>query len=190
MGSKTTKTVKVPESQAREWDQYVEETPEVDSVSHLIRLSVQKEISGDYSIERRHTEGDESTGVGVSGEVLTSLRKIETAIDDVEERITALEGVQSAEAGYDLQRAAYTVLSAAPDSAIVPGGEGGEEGYVYEDADFEEWADTPESVANQLGADIEDIADTLEDLHNIMGGEVRQVHDEDSDTVYYFKRGK
>lgn len=44
----TVKTVKVPESQAEGWDKYLEENPEVDSLSHLIRLSVDRELNDSY----------------------------------------------------------------------------------------------------------------------------------------------
>ena len=39
----------------------------------------------------------------MSGETLTHLQKIQTSIEDVEGRLSALEGVESEEAGYELK---------------------------------------------------------------------------------------
>jgi hypothetical protein len=61
MVDKATKTIKMPESKAEECEEYVEDNAEVDSISHLIRLSVQKEISGTYDLDTRRS-GDDSAG--------------------------------------------------------------------------------------------------------------------------------
>ena len=91
MGDKTVKTVKVSEDAASDWEDYVEENPEVDSVSHLIRLAVQKEISGEYDLEQRVEVSQSNEENAASGEVLTRLRKLQTGISDIEERMAALE---------------------------------------------------------------------------------------------------
>lgn len=111
MVNKKTKTVKVDQSTATEWDEYVAENPEIDSVSHLIRLAVQKETSGAYDIENRHETNTDNQSVSANGEVLTHLRQIQTAVSDVEERVSAIEETESAEASYSLQKAIYAVLS-------------------------------------------------------------------------------
>jgi len=193
MVDKTTKTVKVPDDTAEEWDEYVDETPEVDSVSHLIRLSVLKEMNDESDVETlRIDDGSRE----LSGEVLTSLRKIETAIGDIEERLTALEDVETAEANYDIQKASYNFLPTPPESAYVPEPEG-KGSYVWEDADFDEWAVTAEETARKLGAEEEEVKDALDQLQETtgqvqsvtQGSERFDIGDSDSKT-YYWKKGQ
>jgi len=87
IGDKTVKTVKVSEDAASDWEDYVDENPEVDSVSHLIRLAVQKEISGEYDLEQRVEVSQSNENDAANGEVLTRLRKLQTGISDIEERM-------------------------------------------------------------------------------------------------------
>lgn len=184
MGEKTVKTVKVPESQAEEWDEYVDENPEVDSVSHLIRLSVQKEMSGEYDVQQRRSDDDNA---GTSGEVLTHLRKIETGIGDVEERLTALEETKSEEAGYDLKKAVFEVLPPTPDEVVTATVE---PEIPASQPDFPEHSDamTAQEVARKLGADVNDVQDALEELIETTG----QVHcsDVNHDGNHYWKEGQ
>lgn len=182
MESKTTKTVKVPDARAEEWDTYVEQNPEVDSVSHLIRLSVQRQMSGKYDRrQRRSDDGDAAE----SGEVKTALRQIQTAIGDVEERLSALEGIKTAEANYDLRKAVWSFLPEEPEEVIddeIPP--------VYGDGD--DGLDsldvlTPEQIAQKLGADVADVQDALDELVESTG-QVK-CSDTNFDGNHYWKKG-
>lgn len=186
MGNKTTKTVKVPESKAEEWDQYAEENPEIDSVSHLIRLSVEKEISGEYQMENRRSTSSNGDGGAVTGEVLTALQKIQTSIEDVEGRIDALEDRENAEAVSDLKRAVYDSLPPYPEDATREEPAFDANGKLIgreDEADPTDFALTPEEVAANIGANVEEVADALEEIRSNTGQISRT--DTDNGTFYW-----
>lgn len=190
MGDKTTKTVKVPESKAEEWEAYVEDNAEVDSISHLIRLSVQKEISGAYDVDTRRSDGDST---GANGEILTHLRKIETAIDDVETRVAAVEGVKSAEANYDIQKATFNTLPEPPDSEVFEVPESGASKDSSEQHTAQkhpsDFAVTSDEIARQLGAETEDVEEALTHLRETTG-QVRRVSGGPENRTYYWRKGR
>lgn len=168
MGDLTTKTVKVPSSKAEEWDDYAEENPEVDSISHLIRLSVEREIQGQY--DQPQTLSDD-TDDAASGEVLTALRQIQTGMSDLEERMSAIERVGKAEAGYDLQKAVYSFLPEKRDESRV-----------------DQWGITASKLAQKLGAEEFKIQETLERLADTTG-QVRSLSGGPKNETYWFKQG-
>lgn len=169
MGELTTKTVKVPSSKAEEWDSYVEDNPEVDSISHLIRLSVERELQGKY--EEPQTLSDDSDDAA-SGEVLTALRQLQTGINDLEERMNALERVGEAEANYNLRKAVFSFLPEERRSSK-----------------YADWAITCEELAQKLGADEPAVQDTLDNLADGTG-QVASVSGGPDGETYWFKRGK
>jgi len=169
MGKLTTKTVKVPSSKAEEWDSYVEDNAEVDSISHLIRLSVERELQGKYN--EPQTLPDHSADA-TSSEVLTVLRQLQTGINDLEDRMNALERVGKAEADYDLRKAVFAFL---PEEA--------------QSMNYEEWAIKCEKLAQRLGANEQDVQDTLRNLEEVTGQVVSVTGGPDSETRW-FKRSK
>ena len=183
MVDKVTKTVKVPASTAEDWEKYIEETPEVDSLSHLIRLSVERERQGKYT-QAQQVAPDSPDDV-LSGEVLTTLRGIQTGIEDLEERLTAIEETQSAEASYDLRKAIYEILP--PDTELLS-----TIGIVDEIPKPENPDDlgvmTAREVAQKLGADTREVEEILDDLVESTGQIQRS--DANFDGRYYWKRGK
>ena len=166
-----TKTVKVPASKAEEWDSHIEENPEVDSTSHLIRLAVENEISG----TRGGREGADTSGEAAEDrrdkEILTALNKLQTSINDLDRRMSSLEGIEKDEASYDLRRAVYSFLPEERD-----------------DLAYDDWAVTPEELARSLGADETDVRDSLDRLDGL--GEASSVTGGPSDKTYWFKRGE
>lgn len=182
VNSKTTKTVKVPESKADEWDEYIAENAHVDSVSHLIRLSVQRELNGNYN--RSQTVSDNSDDTR-SGELLTALKQIQTSMDDLEERMSAIERVDEAEANYDLKKAIYEILPAdtelnSPIGTVdeIPKPESPDELGVM----------TPQEVAQKLGADVTEVEKTLKELVETTGQVQRS--DSNHDGNHYWKKGQ
>ena len=169
MGKSVTKTVKVPASKAEDWDEYLKENPEVDSISHLIRLSVEKEINGSHG-ERDAPSGDTETRN--EGEILTALRQIQTDVGDVEERLSALEGIKTAEADYDLRKAVYSFLPEERDNL-----------------EYATWATTVEEIARKLGAEESDVKDTLDSLEE-RTGQVASVAGGPEGETYWFKRAE
>lgn len=169
MGKSVTKTVKVPESMAEEWEQYVEENPEADSISHLIRLSVNKEINDGHD---RNLAPSGDTETRNEGEILTALRQIQTDVGDVENRLSALEGIKTAEADYDLRKAVYSFLPEERDSL-----------------EYATWATTVEEIARKLGAEKSDVKDTLDSLEDGTG-QVASVAGGPEGETYWFKRAE
>jgi Arc/MetJ-type ribon-helix-helix transcriptional regulator len=169
MGKSVTKTVKVPESMAEEWERYVEENPEADSISHLIRQSVELRLQGKYSGPQRVVEGSDDAD---SGEVLTALRQLQTGMNDLQERMNALERVGEAEASYDLQKAVFSFLPEERRSSK-----------------YADWAITCEELAQKLGANEGDVQDTLDNLGDGTG-QVASVSGGPDGETYWFKRGK
>ncbi|AGN01145.1 hypothetical protein L593_05980 [Salinarchaeum sp. Harcht-Bsk1] len=177
MPETTTKTVKVPDSRAEKWDEYVQENPEVDSISHLIRLAVQREIDNDRPSAQPVADPTEDTS---SGEILTAVQGIQTAVSDLEERMSALEEVEKAEASYDLQKAIYAVLPEDPDCVIddeIPGPENVEEADPI----------TAREIAQLLGADYPEVEGTIDGMVEATAEVQRS--DVNHDGRYYWKRG-
>jgi len=184
MGNKTVKTVKVDQSTADDWQEHVDENAYVDSISHLIRLSVQKEVNGDYELQNRGKGDSDAETSGDSGEVLTHLQNIETAIGDLEERLAAVEDVESAEAGYSLKKAVWEVLPEEPSEVIED-----EIPEVYGDEGFDDLdVITPREIAQRLGAEVSEVEDTLDELSESTGQVQRS--DENYDGNHYWKKGQ
>lgn len=169
MSNKVTKTVKVPESTAGDWDEYIEQNAHVDSVSHLIRLSVQRELNGRYREPQKTSEGSNETQ---SGEVLTALRQIQTGITDLEERMSAIERVDRADAGYDLQKAVYSFLPEKRNESQV-----------------DQWGMTVDEISQKLGAEEYKIQEALENLVDTTG-QVRSLSGGPKNETYWFKRSE
>ena len=180
MGKKATKTVKVDQSKAAEWEKYVEDNPEADSISHLIRQSVQKEINGSYESPQTPSGGRSAE---VSGEVLTTLRQIQTGVTDLEERLSALESVERAEERYSLKKAVWEVLPEEPEELV-----DGEVPIAYDKIGLDSFdAITPRQIGQKLGADIDDVQDALDELVESTG-QVK-CSDTNFDGNHYWKKG-
>lgn len=116
MTDTTQMNVKLPVSQKREWENYVEENEEATSLSHLIRLSVQREIDDDHHGEPVPTEGLELEADDVSVEldsVHSRLDEIERAVEDVDAKLGALEAGQLVDTE-DIEKLADKVYDALP----------------------------------------------------------------------------
>lgn len=169
MGELTTKTVKVPESMAEEWDSYLEDNPEVDSISHLIRLSVQRQLQEGFEQSKQVSTGSDDN---VSGQTLTMLRRLQTSINDLHEEVDSIRNINESEATYDLQRALFSLLPEGPKSMK-----------------YNRWALTCEELANKLGAEEQAVQESLNDLEEVTG-EVRSVFGGPDDETYWFKQEK
>ena len=154
MGKKTTKTVKLPESKAEEWDTYAEENEAVDSISHLIRLSVERQMQGKYNQPEAPSGNSDAAE---SGEVLTVLRKIQTGVEDLEERLDAIEEVNEAEANFDLQKAIWELLPEEPNAVV-------DNEIPLPEKPENTSAITAEELAGKLGAEQTVVRDTLDEL--------------------------
>jgi Arc/MetJ-type ribon-helix-helix transcriptional regulator len=104
MGETTTVAFRIDESIKKEWEEAVE-SPEYNSLSHLIRLSVQKEIS-DTGSGGKGTEGS----VEADGEIIDSLNKLEREVDSIQNEVSALSREDEAETLYDLEQVLLEIL--------------------------------------------------------------------------------
>jgi len=151
MADTTVVSVKIPRDTKQTWEEYAEENPDVDSVSHLIRLSVMKEMDASDEPET----GSSVEQAESSAEVLESLKRIQNSISEVDDRLTAIEKESKAEGpGFDIQNTVFDVL---PESTIPPG-------LPPEDIDGEGAVSSSE-VAESVGLPEEDVSKALIRLH-------------------------
>lgn len=98
MPDTTQVNVKLPVSQKREWEAYVEENEEATSLSHLIRLSVQRQINDETrgSAEVDLAADDLDVDVELDS-VHSRLDQMEDTLAEVRDTVTAMETGQLAD---------------------------------------------------------------------------------------------
>lgn len=173
MAEKTTVAFRVDEAVKQEWEEAAE-GPEYDSLSHLIRLAVQREIA---DTETAHTDAQTDVEIGTDSEVLQSLNRIERAVTDVQNEMEALGRESRAEELYDLEQVLLEVLPTAS-KELDPTEE-------LEPDKLEAGATTPHNVAGRIGADTSDVADALERLDENTGQVQSAEHRETGETYYW-----
>ena len=158
MAEKTTVAFRVDESVKEEWEQAAE-GPEYDSLSHLIRLAVQREITDTESAET-----DAQASVEADGEVLESLTRLERTVEDIYDEMGAVGRESQAEELYDLEQVLLEIL---PVNDVTVQ-------FLKEQdpTDIDIDTLTPEEAAARIGADKEDVSDALNRLSDNTG----QVH--------------
>ncbi|KZN24187.1 hypothetical protein A4G99_07020 [Haladaptatus sp. R4] len=139
-------SIKVGESVKDEWQQHVEGNPEVESVSHLIRLSVNKEIHGGHESPEKAVQS--STDSKQLGEVVEGLSKLQDSVEGVQERLTAIEKEKTVTQNKDIQSMVFGML---------PTCDRPKEGATVED------------LASNLEESREDVEEALLDLLSITG---------------------
>ena len=156
MAEKTTVAFRIDESRKSEWESAAE-GPEYDSLSHLIRLAVEREIAESGTASRNAPADTE----GISDqEVLESLNRIERATEDIQEEVKAVGREEQAGRYYDLEQVLLEILPTAP-SSYVPSSP--------EDPDPTEVGQKPRDVAGRIGADTSDVEDALDSLDEKVG---------------------
>lgn len=93
MADNTTQVnVKLPVSMKRDWEDYVEENEEATSVSHLIRLAVQREINDEArdATEVQLDSGEVDVDVELDG-VHRRLDAMEDTLTEVRDTVSAME---------------------------------------------------------------------------------------------------
>lgn len=171
MAEKTTVAFRVDESVKKDWEEAAENA-EYDSLSHLIRLSVQKEITDTATDTGPEVAPEESD----NGEVLQYLNRIERITEDVQDEVKALGRESRAEELYDLEQVLLEVLPTAPESYHPQEGDS----KPIEDAN-----PTPHAIAGRVGADTSDVTDALERLENNTS-QVRSATETASGDTYYW----
>jgi hypothetical protein len=81
--------LRVSEDQKASWEEYADESVEVDSLSHLVRLAVAREVSGAYDRDA----GGTGTQIPTEqlGEIETAIKRVERTVGDIDDRVAVLE---------------------------------------------------------------------------------------------------
>lgn len=172
MGKKTTVAFRIDEDVKSEWEEAAE-APEYESLSHLIRLSVQREIASEGRQTAR--EGGQSKA---SGEVLQHLNRLEGAVDEIHDELEALGREDRAEELYDLEQVLLEILPTA--SATL------EPTTDLEADTLKAEAATPGELSARIGARTGDVADALERLTDTTA-QVRDATHRNTDETYYWR---
>jgi hypothetical protein len=169
MSEKTTVAFRVDESVKQEWEEAAED-PEYDSLSHLIRLAVQREITDTVA-----TETDVRAGLGNDGEILGSLNRLEKTVQEIHEEIGAVSRETESEELYDLEQVLIEILPSydveEPDSELIRPKVDGL---------------TPEKAASRIGAEEEVVSQALNRLYDNLG-QIRRTDWESDDQPEYWR---
>lgn len=155
MAEKTTVAFRVDESVKSEWEDAAEGA-EYDSLSHLIRLSVQKEIA-----DTETAETDAQAGVSLTGdsEVLDSLTRLERTVEDIQDEMKAVSRESRSEELYNLEQVLLEILPTYdPDIQD-----------LQNPTKIDIEAVTSEEAAARIDADEQDVSDALNRLSNNTG---------------------
>jgi hypothetical protein len=153
MGEKTTVAFRVDESVKEEWEEAAN-GPEYNSLSHLIRLSVQREIT-----ETEVGETDAQAGVAAGGEVLESLSRLEKSVEEIQDEMGAVGRENQAEEMYELEQVLLELL---PSGDIDLTADNPARSLEVEPA-------TPSDIAGRIGADEQRVSDALNRLADNTG---------------------
>lgn len=176
MAEKTTVAFRVDDAVKEEWENAAER-PEYDSLSHLIRLAVQREIADTEA----PTATQEDSGVDTDGEVLESLSRLERITEEIQEEVEATARESRAEELYDLEQVLLEVLPTTEMGDLTP------EQVDVDDPEYDPEGMTPEDIAARIGADEGDVSDTLNRLHENTGQVERREIPFDSQPRYVRK---
>lgn len=135
--------LRVSNEQKSRWEQYVNESPEYDTLTDLIRISVEREIASEGAISA-HSSGGNLSGEGI-GEVLNVVNKMEGRLTELEDTLShATDAMYSSGKGTDDFSTA--VFSELPSE--------------------ESNAKSASEIAMALGVETAEAAGTLESLRN------------------------
>lgn len=172
MAENTTVAFRVDKSIKNEWEEAAD-GPEYDSLSHLIRLSVQKEITNTQTAE---TEAQ--AGVERGGEILESLTRLEKSVEEIQEEVDVVSREKQAGELYDLKQVLLEVIPTVPET-IDP--------FSHPEPEESESAiPTARDIAGRIGADTSDVAEALEQLEQNMG-QIESIEDRVSEEIYYWR---
>lgn len=151
MSEKTTVAFRISESVKQEWEEAAKSNEEYNSVSHLIRLAVQRELQGS-------TESQTPTEAPTDPEVLKSLRELEASVESIQDEVEVLSRESKADELYSIEQVLLEVL---------PGVSQDEDPYANPHLPTSEAVEgypTAHDIAGRIGADTSVVKDTLERL--------------------------
>lgn len=163
MGEKTTVAFRVDEGVKQEWEEAAE-GPEYDSLSHLIRLAVQRELADEQTTHA----GTQATSEADS-ELLQSLNRLEREVKEIQDEIGAVGRETAAEEFYDLEQVLLEVLPTVEAPSLSDWKEGPDKDVIDpedgENPEYDPQGETPETIAARIGAEVQPVSDALNRLH-------------------------
>lgn len=165
---------RISEEEWEKWNKHAQEELE-GSVSQLIRFSVTREIDNAHDSQSKDSTPESQSHLRTDSELLEGLQRIEQYLDEVEERLGAVERELKSEGPkYDLQKVLFSLLPAttdAPSQSQPP-----------------QWAKTVDDITTELGAEsTSEIKEALEELRK-QTAQVVRVGGGPSNKEYYYKR--
>lgn len=173
MTEKTTVAFRVDPAVKEKWEE-ASESPEYDSLSHLIRLSVQKEITSDETESSGSQTADSS---GFDSETIQSVTRIERVVSDIQKEVDALSQEKQSEELFDLKQVLLELLPIAPETY---------QPLKSEDSEIREAKSSPQKIADRIGADVESVRDALTQLEENTA-QVRSAMHKPSGNTYYWR---
>lgn len=147
MGEKPTIAFRVGQEQKDRWDDAVDDNPEYDSLSHLIRRAVERELAGGYDPTGGTTQEDPRID-----SVLEQVESIDAHLDGLNDSIERLEDRTYAEGGIsdETLEAVFSEIPIGEGNAV--GGDSGSPSTIAEKTGFTE--SKTEMALEQLRNDI------------------------------------
>ncbi|MFC6721772.1 hypothetical protein [Halobacteriaceae bacterium SHR40] len=142
--------ITVPESTYEDWFRAVEDEAVAQSVSELIRTSVNRELEGHHNPTRSTQQGAHAVQ---SEDVQRALNSIQSSLEDVEERMRRIEEQSRVSSESETVNLQKVVLRLLPEVAVPP-----KENLVRERA---EDLLTAGAVANQIDGNPEEVLNAL-----------------------------
>lgn len=140
-----------PETKS-EWESHVDDSPEVNSLSQLIRLAMARHIateSGAKSVQ------DQPTTVAFDSETKEAINRIERKVEDVADGVGSVQSQLEAEYEFaDPKQVVNSLLPEVPASRT-------------QGPDIGEVGMTAEEIAGKIGADTADVRATLDDVEEL-----------------------
>jgi predicted transcriptional regulator len=141
-----------------EWKDAVEDSTEYSSLSDLVRRAVTKELS---ETESPQPAGEASVDSGTLEELTDGLKRIESKIEDIDSRVSSIEG-----------------STGKSDAALT-------KNKIFTSLNGSDEAKTPARIADEIGFSEEKVANQLEKLESQTGLLEMFVSEEDGKPRYY-----
>lgn len=110
MSDKTQVNIRVLSETKDDWDDAVVGSPEYDSLTHLITLSVQKELY-DGQLDQSISSEPTASADAIRDDVIPALKQLQRSVENLDSRIDRLESTVEAEGPeYDVETAIIDVL--------------------------------------------------------------------------------
>ncbi|WP_162147994.1 hypothetical protein [Halalkalicoccus jeotgali] len=142
-------TLRIAPETKKEWESHIETNPNAENLSHLVRLSVHREI-------HRDNEKDAQTPRELQqiGEVIEGINTLEDSLNGIESRLKAIEEERQITKGMRLQKQVLAVLPTPP--------------HTDEPVQPNSWGQTAERLSARLGIDdTETVQQVLDQLSSV-----------------------